>query len=161
MRGSWWTLVAATVALGCGGSKAHGKGAETSTSDSAPSKGEQCLLDATSPRKPKPDAPEKIALSHILVRHADVERPMGATRSREQACLRALAALAALKGGTSWEEGVKQYSDAPGPGDGSLGRVGKDDLDPTFAGAAFSLDVDELSYVVETKHGFHVVLRRE
>ena len=44
---------------------------------------------------------------------------------------------------------------------GALGSVSKSDLDPTFANAAFSLDVNELSHVVETDRGFHVIVRTE
>jgi parvulin-like peptidyl-prolyl isomerase len=56
---------------------------------------------------------------------------------------------------------VKSYSDAGEATGGSLGTVGKDELEPTFAGAAFSLGVGELSHVVETERGFHVIVRTE
>jgi hypothetical protein len=61
------------------------------------------------------------------------------------------------KGTLDWDSAVARYSDAK---DSELGRVAVDELDPAFAGAAFSLEVDQLSYVVETPRGFHVILRR-
>lgn len=153
-------LVVVMCSLACGGSRPSGK---STAPESAPqlSKGAQCLEHAQAPREPRPDAPESIRVAHILVRHRDLERPEGATRTREEACLRALEALEALKRGASWSETVKKYSDAPGPAEGSLGMVRRDDLEPAFADAAFGLDVDELSYVVETRRGFHIILRQE
>ena len=116
---------------------------------------------AASHSEPKANGPAKISVSHILVRHVELPRPEGATRSRGQACLRALQALNKLKDGAAWAEVVEEYSDAPGPNHGDLGRVSKDDLDPSFAAAAFSLEVSEISYVVESFRGFHVIMRNE
>jgi parvulin-like peptidyl-prolyl isomerase len=121
--------------------------------------GVQCIEDASAPREAKAGAPNRIEVSHILVRHRDLERPQGATRSAEEACLRALEALKKLEAGAEWDEVVTKYSDAAGATKGSLGSVGRDDLDSQFADAAFSLDESELSYVVRTERGFHIILR--
>ncbi len=120
------------------------------------SEGDQCLKDAALPRDPKPDAPSKVSVKHILVRHSELTDPRGATRSPEQACLRALEALRALEGGASWSEAEQKYNDAA---DDSLGRIARDDVTAAFADAAFALEVDQLSYVVETDRGFHIILR--
>jgi parvulin-like peptidyl-prolyl isomerase len=103
----------------------------------------------------------RIEVAHILVRHADSRAAEGATRTKGAACLRALAALDALKAGQEWEAVYAEYSDEKSATEGNLGSVSKDDLDPTFAAAAFALDVNELSYVVETERGFHVIVRLE
>jgi hypothetical protein len=103
------------------------------------------------------NAPARVELKHLLVRHANLADPKGATRSKEEACLVALDALEALQSGNvDWSAAVAKYSDAK---DDDLGRVSVDELDPAFAGAAFSLEVDQLSYVVESPRGFHVILR--
>jgi peptidyl-prolyl cis-trans isomerase NIMA-interacting 1 len=143
----------------CGGSPPAPAGSPKGAAE--PSRGAQCLQDAAAPREPKPGAPSKIRVSHVLVRHADLDRPLGATRSREQACLRALAAREKLEAGGTWDEVVREFSDAGQDTAGSLGSVSRDDLDPTFANAAFALDVNQLSYVVETPRGFHVIVRTE
>jgi len=145
--------------LGCGG--VQQKNAASGGGNAASSKEQDCLAAAASHAEPKANAPEKIAVSHVLVRHAELARPEGAKRTRGQACLRALEALNALKDGVTWDETVETYSDAPGPNHGALGRVSKEELDPSFAAAAFSLDVNEISYVVESYRGFHVILRTD
>jgi peptidyl-prolyl cis-trans isomerase NIMA-interacting 1 len=143
---------------GCGGTQTR----ETSAKGASGSNAEKdCLSAAASHSEPRADAPSHIVVSHVLVRHADLARPEGATRTRGQACLRALEALNNLKDGAEWADVVKGYSDAPGPNAGSLGRVTQEDLDPSFAAAAFSLDVNEISYVVESYRGFHVIIRKE
>lgn len=143
-------LFALLFIVGCGTAAP----AKTAGQDS---KGAQCLADAAAEYSPPPDAPARIEVSHILVRHVDLTDAKGATRSKEAACLRALSALQALRESkTDWKEAVATFSDSP---EDSLGRVAFDELNPRFASAAFALDVDELSYVVETDRGFHIILR--
>jgi parvulin-like peptidyl-prolyl isomerase len=95
------------------------------------------------------------------VRHADLRRPEGATRSRAEACLRAEEAREKLLAGAEWAEIVQSHSDAGQATGGSLGQVSKEDLEPSFANAAFALGAGELSHVVETERGFHVIVRTE
>lgn len=143
-------LFACLFLVGCGTAAP----AKTAVKDS---KGAQCLADAAADYSPPSNAPARIEVSHILVRHIDLTDPKGATRNKEAACLRALSALEALQESKmDWNEAVTTFSDSS---DDSLGRVAFDELNPRFAGAAFALDVDELSYVVETDRGFHLILR--
>jgi peptidyl-prolyl cis-trans isomerase SurA len=119
----------------------------------------QCLEDAAAPRTPVPPVPERIDVAHLLVRHKDLSNPHGSLLTREQACMRALAALETLQGGATWEGVVDEYSDSGRETHGSLGRVARDELSPAFGDAAFSLAPEELSYVVESDRGFHIILR--
>lgn len=155
------TKVSLFVALfvgGCGGAQTKPSSANGNSGTDAE---KDCLAAAAAHAGPKKDAPSRITVAHILVRHAELAHPEGATRTRGQACLRALQALNKLKDGAEWADVVKEYSDAPGPNAGSLGSVTKDDLDPSFAAVAFSLDVNEISYVLESYRGFHVVIRKD
>lgn len=149
------------IVAGCGGSApsptAPGRPAEAPKDTAA----ERCLAEAAAPREPRADAPEKIAVSHILVRHRELARPEGATRSRGEACLRAQAARDELLAGGEWDAVFTKYGDAGQATSGKLGRVSKGELDATFANAAFALDAGELSHVVETERGFHVIARTE
>lgn len=145
------------VACGGGAEPAATPDTDTASADGASEpRGKACLADARAPRVPSPDAPGKIEVSHILVRHAELKEPRGATRSPEQACLRALDALQALQSGADWDETMAKFSDSKSS---SLGRVALEDLSPGFAEAAFALDVDTVSYVVESDRGFHIILR--
>jgi len=110
---------------------------------------------------PSTEAPEREDLAHILVKHAGVRDAGGVYRTREEACLRAMEARQKLLGGASWDDIFKEYSDSKGATQGVLYDVTQGSLEPAFAGAAFSLAVDELSYVVETKRGFHIIWRKK
>jgi hypothetical protein len=144
------------TACGAGSGKAQSPNAQPASSPGA-----QCLLDAAAPRQIPGDAPETITVSHIHVRHAELEDPHGATRSREDACLRALEALDKLQDGGDWNTVVEKYSESSKATHGDLGRISREEVRGSFADAAFSLEVNELSYVVETDRGYHVILRTD
>ena len=115
-------------------------------------------------RERKKGEPEKITVKHVLVKYAGSKNaPASVTRTREEACLRALQARDAVRGGADFEVVVKDYSDEAGAVSrgGSLGSVERKTLVPTFADAAFELASGELSDVVESPFGFHVILRTE
>lgn len=153
-----FSLLFTLACVACAGSESTPKAPEGEAPSSEPaSEAQQCLTDAQALREPKPDAPEVIDVVHILVRHRELKDPRGATRSREEACLRALAALHELQETGDWNATVLKYSDADND---VLGRVRASELNAEFANAAFALEPNELSYVVETNRGFHIILRR-
>lgn len=152
-----WALASLLLlALGCAGAKE-----EPQTADPDMSPGKRCLAEASAPRAPSPGAPQAIVASHILIRHKDLKRPEGATLTREQACLKALQALTELTASGEWDHVVESFSDSGKSTHGELGKISQDDVTPAFRDAAFALDVNELSYVVETDRGFHIILRTE
>ncbi len=146
------------LSVGCGHKSS--KHAESS-SEANLSPGTRCIEEARAPRKPPTDAPERIDVGQILVRHAGVRDAKGATRTREEACLRANEARQKLLAGSDWDDVFKEYSDSQGATQGTLYDVTQGSLEPAFADAAFSLQVDELSYVVESKRGFHIIWRKK
>ncbi|EYF08615.1 Peptidyl-prolyl cis-trans isomerase PpiD [Chondromyces apiculatus DSM 436] len=142
--------------------------AQTSSADApaagaADSPAARCLAAAEAARPRRADEPAKISVKHILVRHAGADRADGATRTREEACLRALEARDKVRGGADFDALVSEYSDEAGAASraGSLGAIERADVLPPFADAAFELDRNQLSDVVETKYGFHLILRTE
>ena len=162
------TLLGAVVVLttfACGGAPSSGasSGASASTS-SGESAAERCLANASAKRERKPSEPARITAKHVLVKYAGAKRaPETVTRTREQACLRAEEALTKLKDGMSFAEVVRVYSEESGAEtrEGTIGTIERSDVAAAFADAAFELMPGEVSEVVETKFGFHVILRVE
>jgi peptidyl-prolyl cis-trans isomerase NIMA-interacting 1 len=156
--------VAMTVStvLACGG--APSPGGSSAASSGGGSAAEQCLAVADARRGRVPAEPDRILVKHVLVKYAGAKgAPDTITRTREQACLRAEEALGKLKEGASFAEVVAAYSDESGAAtrEGSIGTIERADVAPSFADAAFELKMKEVSEVVETPFGFHVILRVE
>jgi len=150
------------VATACGGSEPPpAKDFQMPLKDTT---ADRCIETANARRGKKDGEPQKITVRHLLVKYANAKRADASVkRTREQACLRALEAHEKLVQGTDFSELVKTYSEEPGAAsrDGSLGAIERKDVAPPFADAAFELDVNQASEVVETDFGFHVILRTE
>jgi peptidyl-prolyl cis-trans isomerase NIMA-interacting 1 len=158
-------IVVSTM-FACGG--APSAGASSAASSKSPSSGdtaaEHCLAVAGAKHERKPSEPDKITVKHVLVRYGGAKRaPASITRTRGQACLRAEEALTKLHEGISFADVVRIYSDESGAEtrEGTLGTIERKDVAPPFADAAFELGFREVSQVVETEFGFHVILRAD
>jgi parvulin-like peptidyl-prolyl isomerase len=147
----------------CGGtSKSAAPGATAPAADDSP--GSRCIAIADAKRERKADEPAKITAKHILVKFAGAKRaPESVTRTREEACLRALEARAKLEQGAAFADVVANYSEEPGAvsREGSLGAIERTSVVPAFADAAFELKAGEVSHVVETDYGFHIIMRTQ
>lgn len=63
-----------------------------------------------------------------------------------------------IKDGAKWEDIVKQYNeDTTSSENGDLGYVARSDVDKTFADAAFALKEGEISPVIQTIYGYHII----
>jgi len=119
------------------------------------------------PLTPAPSAtaaPTEVAAQHILVAYRGAARaPAGVTRSKADAKARAAEVDAKAKAGEDFTALVSQYSDDPAAKDrlGSVGKFTRDKMEKAFSDAAFALRVDEVSDVVETRFGFHVIKRNQ
>jgi parvulin-like peptidyl-prolyl isomerase len=129
------------------------------------------VLTASAPVRPPPQvhevqAPpeEKIGASHILVAYKDSRSAAGnITRTKDQARKRAEEAMKKAKAGKDFAVLAKEYSDDPGSGPkgGDLGVFPRNMMVKPFADAAFALKPGEISGIVETDFGFHVIKRTQ
>jgi hypothetical protein len=107
--------------------------------------------------------PEEIAARHILVAYKGSERADAKiARTKEEARKRAEELLAKVKeAGADFAEIAKRESDEPGAKEkgGDLGTFKKGVMHKNFEEAAWKLKVDELSGVVESPFGFHIIKR--
>lgn len=163
--------LAAAPLAGCGGAQQSADpppakpDAPAEPAAAAPSGPEaECLALASAKREKKPNEPAKITVKHILVKYAGADKAgEGITRPRGAACLRAMEARDKLRGGADFGDAVKEYSEEPGAAsrEGVVAGIERSMVVEPFADAAFELEIKQMSDVVETQYGFHVILRTE
>jgi steroid delta-isomerase-like uncharacterized protein len=156
------TLLLVGAVAGCGSAPAPAPSAAAPSKPADPAAA--CLALAEAKRPPAPNAPQRIGARHVLVKYTGAKRAdPSITRTREQACLRALEARDKLRAGAEFADIVKEYSDEAGAATrgGAVGTIERPDVAPPFADAAFELEINQLSDVVETDFGFHVIFRTE
>ncbi len=108
--------------------------------------------------------PNEIGAQHLLVSYSNArESASSVHRSRDEARERAREALERIRAGAEFDTVVIAYTDEPGGAArrGQLGRFTRNKMVKAFADAAFRLKVGEVSTVVETPFGFHVIRRTE
>lgn len=102
-----------------------------------------------------------IRARHILVTWAGAKGSKQ-TRTKDEARKRIDEALAKLQAGAEFREIAETYcEDATRVRGGDLGVFGRQEMVPAFSDAAFSLAVGQISTVIETDFGFHVVQRTQ
>jgi len=104
--------------------------------------------------------PEQVKVSHILIK-TPLPGPDGKVDDKgvAEAQRRAEDLLKQVKGGGNFEELAKKYSEDPGSAKqgGSLGWIGKGQTVPEFEKAAFSLPKGQISDLVKSSYGFHII----
>lgn len=104
--------------------------------------------------------PAKVKASHILAIFPWVEDNSEETEEgREEALEKIKMVEDKLKNGVVFEDLARQYSDdrTSGENGGDLGYISKGQMIEEFEEALFSLDVGEVSEIVETEYGFHII----
>ena len=95
--------------------------------------------------------PERVRASHILLN----------TGGKDEAAVRKQAEelLAKIKGGADFAALAKQFSEDPGSKDkgGDLDFFPRGQMVPEFEQAAFSLQPGQVSELVKTQYGFHII----
>ncbi len=110
--------------------------------------------------------PSKVRVSHILVKHKDSRRPSSwkednITRTKDEA-------IDILKdyrerienGEETFEDIAKESSDCNSHSKGGdLGYFGHGEMQPSFERASFALQVGDISDIVESESGVHLIKR--
>lgn len=119
------------------------------------------------------DTPEKVRVLHILKKHKDSRRPASwrqdkITISKEEAIAELKEIISILDESrgdakelrATFEELAKTESDCTSAKrGGDVGYFGRKKMQPNFEKASFSLGIGEMSGIVETSSGVHVILR--
>ena len=97
--------------------------------------------------------PEKVKISHIL------RIPVATEKTKEKYKAFAQSILDSIKAGADFAEMAKKYSEDPGSAKegGDLGYVKRGIFYPQFEAAAFALKPGEISDIVETPVGYHII----
>lgn len=110
--------------------------------------------------------PDKVRASHLLIKHKDSRRPSSwkeanVTRTKEEAMSILLAHEARIRSGATslGELAVSESDCSSARKGGDLGFFKRGDMQKEFEQAAFALKVGEVSHVVETASGLHLIER--
>ena len=97
--------------------------------------------------------PEKVKISHIY------RNPKASSTNKEKYRQFAKAILDSIKNGSDFSEMAKKYSEDPGSAvqGGDLGFVKRGVFYPEFEAAAFSLEANQISDIVESPVGYHII----
>jgi len=107
--------------------------------------------------------PARVKASHILAIFPWVEDNSEETEETEEGRKEALEKIKMvedkLKNGVDFEVLARQYSDdsASAASGGDLDYISKGQMIEEFEEALFSMDVGEVSEIVETQYGFHII----
>ncbi len=104
-----------------------------------------------------PEMPKRANVSHIVIK----TQPGTSADSLAVSQLRDIKSK--IQEGTSFEELAQQYSQDPGSRrqGGDLGFVSRGTLVPEFEQVAFSLQQGEISDIIETEFGYHIIKLEE
>lgn len=105
------------------------------------------------------DIPERVRASHILISTLDpvTQQPVSSEKKKEKEQLAKDIRARALKG-EDFAKLVKEYSQDPGSKDtGGEYTFGRGRMVPEFEQAAFTLQTNHISDLVETRFGYHII----
>eukprot|EP00834_Sanchytrium_tribonematis_P002312 NODE_68_length_25399_cov_0.885771.p12 type:complete len:151 gc:universal NODE_68_length_25399_cov_0.885771:5968-5516(-) len=114
----------------------------------------------------RPDE-KQVKCAHILIKHKDSRRPSSwkepnITRTEDEAKTILEGIIQKLNNGEEFEELAKTESDcSSAKRGGDLGFFGAGQMQEAFEKASFALSVGEMSGIVKTDSGLHVIKRLE
>jgi parvulin-like peptidyl-prolyl isomerase len=109
--------------------------------------------------------PNEVVCQQVLVGYKGAQRAQkrAMTRSKEEAKKVAEGLLVRAQADEDFTELVKKYSDDPAAVEtlGNTGKFTREKMSKPFSDAAFKLKVGEISPVVESPFGFHIIKRNQ
>lgn len=101
---------------------------------------------------------DQVKASHILLKTVDDQRKPLSDKEKAEAKKKAEEALTKVKSGEEFSKVAKEYSqDGSAQNGGDLGFFGKGQMVKPFEDAAFSMKVGDISDIVETEFGYHII----
>ena len=101
---------------------------------------------------------EQVRASHILIKPDTIEPGADPNEAKAKAKAKAESLLRQIKSGADFAELAKANSSCPSSAKGGdLDFFKRDRMVPAFAKAAFKLKVGQVSDIVETKFGYHII----
>jgi len=98
-------------------------------------------------------------VAHILLQYkGSMRAPATVTRTKEEAQAEIEELMTKINDGADFSQLARQYSDCPSKRNGgNLGKFARGVMAPAFEEAAFNLKKDQISQVVETDFGYHII----
>ena len=104
------------------------------------------------------NVPELIRVSHILIKYDLNDPNTDPNEAKAKAKAEAQDLLQQIKNGADFAELAKAHSDCPSaPDGGDLGFFPRGQSTPQFEKVAFGLEVGQVSDIVETEYGYHII----
>ena len=101
---------------------------------------------------------DTVTASHILIKTIDDDGNELSDAKKKEAKKTAEEALAKVKSGEDFAEVAKEYSeDSSASNGGELGTFGRGEMVTEFEDAAFAMKAGEISDIVETEYGYHII----
>lgn len=102
---------------------------------------------------------DEVRASHILISTLDPDKQPLPEEQKEEKRKKAEEVLVKAKSGEDFAKLAEEFSDDPGSAisGGDLGYFGQGVMVPEFNDKAFSMKVGEISDLVETQYGYHII----
>ena len=102
--------------------------------------------------------PEQVRASHILIKSAPTDPNTDPNEAKAKARAKTEGLLKQIKGGADFAELARANSDCPSSKQGGdLNFFSSGQMVPAFEKAAFELKVGQVSDIVETRFGYHII----
>ena len=102
---------------------------------------------------------DSVRASHILLMYSGSARST-ATRTKDEAQTLITSLKTKIDDGGLFADLAKEHSDCPsGRSGGDLGQFGRGQMVPAFEQSAFGMEIGQVSDVVETDFGYHLITR--